>query len=71
MSTVSNTRPGRNQLNALGDASETGFGVLLGLGYDFRISENVSITPFWDGYAVSSDVLDVNVGQIGVGVTVH
>lgn len=59
------------EISGFGDGSETGFGALLGLGYDFRVGENVSITPFWNGYAVSSDVIDVDVGQIGVGVTVH
>jgi hypothetical protein len=55
----------------LGSETETGFGVLLGLGYDIRVGTNVSLTPFWNGYAVRSDNADANVGQIGLSVTVH
>lgn len=55
----------------LGNASETGVGVVLGLGYDIRIANNVSLTPFWTGFAVKSDNLDMNVGQIGLSITTH
>ncbi len=51
--------------------NEMGTGVMLGLGWDFRVGRNVSLTPFWNGYAVSSDEVDANVGQIGLSVTVH
>ena len=51
--------------------SETGLGVLLGLGYDVRVAPNVSITPFWNGFAVRTANTSPNVGQLGVGVTVH
>jgi hypothetical protein len=54
-----------------GSESETGTGVLIGLGWDFRVGRNVSLTPFWNGYAVSNDQADANVGQIGLSVTVH
>lgn len=52
-------------------ASETGFGALLGLGYDFRVGNNVSLTPFWNGFTTSTESLDFNVGQLGLGVTLH
>lgn len=58
-------------LSGFGSDSETGAGALLGLGYDVRVGRNVSLTPFWNGFAVNTSNTDVNVGQIGVGLTVH
>jgi hypothetical protein len=52
-------------------ASETGAGAVLELGYDFRIGANVSLTPFWNGFAGSFDNGDANVGQVGLGLTIH
>jgi len=52
-------------------ASETGGGAMLGLGWDLRVGSNVSLTPFWNGFAMSSDNTDANVGQIGLAVTIH
>lgn len=54
-----------------GSDSETGVGAIIGLGYDLRIGNNVSLTPFWNGFAVKTDNADGNVGQIGLGITVH
>jgi hypothetical protein len=51
--------------------SETGLSVLLGLGYDIRVAKNVSLTPFWNGYAMSNSNVDANVGQLGIGITIH
>jgi len=51
--------------------TEIGGGAVLGLGLDLRIASNVSVTPFWNGFAMRSSNLDANVGQIGLGVTVH
>lgn len=51
--------------------SETGVGFMLGLGYDFRIAPNLSLTPFWNGFAVSTSGADANVGQLGISLTVH
>jgi len=61
---------GIGRVSFLGE-SETGFGLLLGLGYDIRVAKNVSLTPFWNGYAMSSSNLDANVGQLGIGITIH
>jgi len=58
-------------ISGFGSESETGVGALLGLGYDFRVGNNVSLTPFWNGFAVNTSNADANVGQIGLGVTVH
>lgn len=54
-----------------GSDSETGAAALLGLGYDIRIGKNVSLTPFWNGFATTTSNSDANVGQIGFGVTIH
>lgn len=51
--------------------TETGVGLMLGLGIDIRIGDNVSLTPFWNGFAVSASGDDANVGQLGLGITVH
>ena len=53
------------------DDSDSGAGLLLGIGWDLRVGRNISITPFYDGYAMSNDAGDANVGQIGIGVTFH
>jgi hypothetical protein len=53
------------------DDSEYGFGAIFGLGWDIRVGRNVSLTPFWNGFAMSNDLLDANVGQLGLGVTIH
>ena len=50
---------------------QTGGAAIIGLGYDFRVGKNVSLTPFWNGYGVHIDDVDANVGQIGLGLTVH
>jgi hypothetical protein len=55
----------------IGDASEMGFGFVVGMGYDIRIANNLSLTPFWTGFAVQSDNLNMNVGQIGLSITAH
>lgn len=58
-------------LAGIGSDAETGYGAVVGIGYDFRIATNVSITPFLNGFAVSTSNADANVGQIGLGITVH
>jgi hypothetical protein len=54
-----------------GSDTQTGFGAIVGLGLDIRVARNVSLTPFCNGFAVSVTDADANVGQIGLGVTVH
>jgi hypothetical protein len=51
--------------------SENGLGVVLGVGWDVRIARNVSVTPFYNGFAMRSSIADANVGQLGVGITIH
>jgi hypothetical protein len=52
-------------------STETGAGVILGLGYDVRVSSNTSITPYWNHYGMKNSNTDANVGQIGIAVTLH
>ena len=54
-----------------GSASESGVGALLGLGYDIRLAHSISLTPYWNGFAMNSSNVDANVGQIGLGITVR
>ena len=58
-------------LAGAGTQTETGFGAVLGLGYDIRIAKNASITPYWNSFAMSNDYIDANVGQIGLAITLH
>ena len=59
------------EVSGLGSDSETGSGAILGLGYDIRVGNNVSLTPFWNGFATNTENTKFNVGQIGLGVTLH
>lgn len=54
-----------------GSASTTGTGAMLGLGYDIRLGDSVSLTPFWNGIGGTFDGGTANFGQIGVGFTWH
>lgn len=58
-------------VSGFGSGSETGFGALLGLGYDMKIGPKLSLTPYWNGFAMNSSSTDANVGQIGLGITVR
>jgi outer membrane protein with beta-barrel domain len=58
-------------VSGFGSETETGVGVVLGIGIDLRIAKNVSITPFWNGFAVQASNDDANVGQLGLGLTFH
>lgn len=58
-------------INGFGSASQTGGAALFGLGYDIPIGRSVSLTPYWNGYALTYSGGDANVGQLGLGITVH
>lgn len=51
--------------------NEFGLGLMLGVGWDIRLGRNVSLTPFWNGFAMANSNVDANVGQIGIGFTIH
>ena len=59
------------EISGFGSDTETGVGALVGIGYDFRVGSNVSLTPYWNGFAASTSNTDMNVGQLGLGVTLH
>lgn len=65
-----NAGAGLGTLSYAGD-SEVGLGMMLGVGWDIRLGRNVSLTPFWNGFAMANSNVDANVGQLGVGVTIH
>ena len=52
-------------------ASETGLGMLFGVGYDVRVGRNTSLTPYWSGFAMRNANTDANVGQVGLAITLH
>ena len=52
-------------------ATETGLGMVFGLGYDVRVARNASLTPYWNGFAMKSSNADANVGQVGLAITLH
>jgi hypothetical protein len=56
---------------SVGEFSESGVGVVLGIGWDIRVGSRVSLTPFYNGFAMRSSVSDANVGQLGLGITIH
>ena len=58
-------------IDGFGSASELGTGALLGLGFDIRVASSVSFTPFWNGVGISFSGGDANIGQIGLGITIH
>ena len=58
-------------IDGFGSDSETGGGALVGLGYDIRLGGNVSLTPFWNGFAARTTNADANVGQLGLSITLH
>jgi hypothetical protein len=58
-------------LSDSGDGPDVGRSVLVGLGYDARIGENVSITTFANKVWIHTPDPRGSVGQIGVGLTFH
>ena len=52
-------------------ATENGAGAIFGLGYDYRIARNASITPYWNGFAMKNSNTNANVGQVGLAITLH
>lgn len=52
-------------------ATENGAGAIFGLGYDYRVGRNTSITPYWNGFVMKTDNNDANVGQVGLAITLH
>jgi hypothetical protein len=57
----------------LGSVSETHYGVgsVFGAGWDIRLRPNISMTPFYNGFAVQTSYDQGYVDQFGIGITVH
>lgn len=51
--------------------SENGSAALIGLGYDFRIGRNVSLTPFANAVGLDFDGEGTGFTQLGLSITVH
>jgi hypothetical protein len=51
--------------------TQAGYGTLGGLGYDILMGNSVSLTPFLNWFAANTSESDVNVWQVGLGITVH
>ena len=58
-------------LSGVGRSTDTGLGVTLGLGYDTRLKENFSVTPFGNWLYGRVGGISTNVVQVGVGMTWH
>jgi len=52
-------------------ASNDGFGVLMGVGYDMRVARTTSITPVFNYFRGAFDGGSADVFQLGLGVTFH
>jgi hypothetical protein len=48
-----------------------GGAAVFGVGYDFRVSPNVSLTPYYNGVGMANGGGDLNFNQLGLGVTIH
>jgi hypothetical protein len=57
--------------DTVGDASDSGFGLLAGLGYDVRVGRSLSITPVANWFRGGFDGGSANVLQFGLGVSSH
>ncbi len=58
-------------LAGIGSADESGFAGLAGLGCDIRLGDNLSLTPYLNGFATGTESATWSVGQLGLGITVH
>jgi hypothetical protein len=57
--------------DGVSSATDSGFGVLGGLGYDIQVGRNLSLTPVANWFRGGFDGGSANVLQIGLGVTSH
>jgi hypothetical protein len=56
---------------AVADIAEVGRGLVFGFGWDVRVSRNISLTPFYNEFAMSTWLVDANVAQVGLAITIH
>jgi hypothetical protein len=55
----------------IASASDDGFGLLMGVGYDMRVARTTSITPVFNYFRGAFDGGSADVFQLGLGVTFH
>jgi hypothetical protein len=53
------------------NTTQYGVGAVLGIGWDIDIAKHFSLTPSYTGFAMQGSTHNGNVGQIGLGVTIH
>lgn len=58
-------------ISGIGSGNESGFAALVGLGYDIRVGENLSLTPYLNGFGTGTETATWSVGQLGISLTVH
>ena len=58
-------------VSGIGSGNESGFAALVGLGYDIRVGENLSLTPYLNGFGTGTETATWSVGQLGISLTVH
>jgi hypothetical protein len=58
-------------VSGIGSADESGFAGLVGIGYDIRLGDNLSLTPYLNGFATGTESATWSVGQLGLSLTVH
>lgn len=61
----------RTEKVGIESASEAGFAASLGVGMDRRLTDDFSVTPFWNGIFIKTSNADARVGQLGLGFTIH
>ena len=57
--------------DGVASATDSGFGLLGGVGYDLRVGRNLSITPVANYFRGGFEGGSANVLQFGVGVSSH
>jgi hypothetical protein len=55
----------------LGSSRENGVGYMFGVGWDIPVRPRVSVTPFYNWFAVRTTSANAHVDQVGLGVTIH
>jgi hypothetical protein len=55
----------------LASQNEYGTGAIVGAGWDFPVSQNLSVTPFYNRFLMRWSTIDVDVDQVGVGITIR
>ena len=58
-------------VSGVGSADESGFAALVGLGYDIRLGDNLSLSPYLNGFATNTESATWSVGQLGLSIMVH